>query len=984
MAHLFSGSLKSQPSSFCCFHCLFISCRNVSPKSSQRLQFCNAIPCFAKGRVTHHTHMISKSNEPSGSSSNSVSEDFDIVSATECSDGSIIYRFGNVSEIMENMVDVDQEKVPQKYPEEGGNISTGALLSEDVEKLELAGDSDETHRTGSNNAEAGHSLSEEIDSFSVIDLRNSSTVLSDDIDKESQPPANESKVDISLENSKHLEFDLVEEGKHDNYHEDVASEVQDVPTASEENSEVNSHTGVVVPTVSPESGISPDLVEEEKHENDHEDVVSDAPDVPSASKENSEANTHTGVVVPTVTPESSGPPDLVEEEKHENDHEDVVSEVQDAPGVSEENSEINSNTGVVGSIVTLESGVSPDSIEKEKHEYDHEDVSKVQDIPGVSEEISEVNGQGVVVPTVTPESGVSADLAEVEKHESEHEDVVSDVQDASSVSEENSEVSGSAGLVAPQVTPDSGVSPDSVEEEKHENYHDDIASEVQDIESLSAERSEVDSRMGVVVPTVTPESGLSPALVKEEKYKNYREDLVFDVQDMSSMSEENSEVNSHTGVVDATVTPDSVVSPDLVEVEADEKYIEDITTEAQDVQIVSGESSEVKIHMGVGVPTVTPESSVSPDFSISAPGIVEDKNEANEGNVVDTATDNLTADAKTDVAEIMPGLTSLDSDPFLDEETSHHIVVESVDANEKLDDLAPSFKSVDEIVMDETRKSDYEGPSNACVPETHSTETVLDEEKTLTTGLFLTSGVASLPHPSKALAGREDAYFIACKNWLGVADGLGQWSFEGSSNGHYPRELMEKCENVVSNYQSISVVKPEEVLKRSAGETGCYGSSTALVAHFDGQTVHAANVGDTGFIILRNGAVFKKSTPTVHEFNFPLQIVRGDDPSEIIEGYKVDLSEGDVIVTATDGLFDNLYEQEIAIIVSKSLQSGLKPQEIAEFLAMKAQEVGRSACTRSPFADAAQAAGYVGCTGGKLDHVTVIVSFVQGRSSSPS
>ncbi|XP_028753130.1 probable protein phosphatase 2C 62 [Neltuma alba] len=372
--------------------------------------------------------MISKSNEPSGSSSNSVSEDFDIVSATECSDGSIIYRFGNVSEIMENMVDADQEQVTQKYPEEGGNISTGTLLSEDVEKLELAGDSDESHRTGSNNAEAGHSLSEQIDSFSVIDLRNSSTVLSDDVDKESQPPANESKVDISLENSKHLEFDLVEEGKHDNYHEDVPSEVQDVPTASEENSEVNSHTGVVVPTVSPESGISPDLVEEEKHENDHEDVVSDAPDVP------------------------------IEEEKHENDHEDIVSEVQDVPGVSEENSEINSNTGVVGSIVTLESGVSPDSIEKEKHEYDHEDVvSKVQDIPGVSEEISEVNGQGVVVPTVTPESGVSADLAEVEKHESEHEDVVSDVQDASSVSEENSEVNGSAGLVAPPVTPDSEI-----------------------------------------------------------------------------------------------------------------------------------------------------------------------------------------------------------------------------------------------------------------------------------------------------------------------------------------------------------------------------------------------------------------------------------------------------------------------------------------------------------------------------------------------
>lgn len=33
------------------------------------------------------------------------------------------------------------------------------------------------------------------------------------------------------------------------------------------------------------------------------------------------------------------------------------------------------------------------------------------------------------------------------------------------------------------------------------------------------------------------------------------------------------------------------------------------------------------------------------------------------------------------------------------------------------------------------------------------------------------------------------------------------------------------------------MIKPDEVLRRSAGETGYYGSSTALVAHFDGQVI---------------------------------------------------------------------------------------------------------------------------------------------------
>ena len=57
----------------------------------------------------------------------------------------------------------------------------------------------------------------------------------------------------------------------------------------------------------------------------------------------------------------------------------------------------------------------------------------------------------------------------------------------------------------------------------------------------------------------------------------------------------------------------------------------------------------------------------------------------------------------------------------------------------------------------------------------------------------------------------------------------------------------------------------------------------------------------------------------------------------------------------------------------------VKLQEIAEILAMRAQEVGRSASARSPFGDAAQAVGYVGYSGGKLDDVTVIVSLVKTR-----
>lgn len=45
--------------------------------------------------------------------------------------------------------------------------------------------------------------------------------------------------------------------------------------------------------------------------------------------------------------------------------------------------------------------------------------------------------------------------------------------------------------------------------------------------------------------------------------------------------------------------------------------------------------------------------------------------------------------------------------------------------------------------------------------------------------------------------------------------------------------------------------------------------------------------------------------------------------------HKIDLIEGDVIVTGTDGLFDNLFEQEIALIATRSLQDGFKAQVLS-------------------------------------------------------
>ncbi|KAK8966975.1 putative protein phosphatase 2C BIPP2C1 [Platanthera guangdongensis] len=149
--------------------------------------------------------------------------------------------------------------------------------------------------------------------------------------------------------------------------------------------------------------------------------------------------------------------------------------------------------------------------------------------------------------------------------------------------------------------------------------------------------------------------------------------------------------------------------------------------------------------------------------------------------------------------------------------------------------------------------------------------------------LTISSGAALLPHPSKELTGGEDAFFVACNKWFGVADGVGQWSLEGINAGLYARELMENCEKIISECARNSEYTPSQVLIQSASKAHSPGSSTILVCFFDGQVLHAANIGDSGFIVIRGARVIKRSSPMVYGFNFPLQIESGDDPSKNIE-----------------------------------------------------------------------------------------------------
>uniref|UniRef100_A0A7N0UMF9 Protein phosphatase n=1 Tax=Kalanchoe fedtschenkoi TaxID=63787 RepID=A0A7N0UMF9_KALFE len=243
--------------------------------------------------------------------------------------------------------------------------------------------------------------------------------------------------------------------------------------------------------------------------------------------------------------------------------------------------------------------------------------------------------------------------------------------------------------------------------------------------------------------------------------------------------------------------------------------------------------------------------------------------------------------------------------------------------------------------------------------------------------LKLLCGSCYLPHPDKEETGGEDAHFICLdKQVIGVADGVGGWADLGVDAGIYSRELMANAVAAIQE-EPVFAVDPARVLEKAHAKTKAKGSSTACIIALTDQGLHAINLGDSGFVVIRDGSTVFKSPVQQHDFNFTYQLESGssgDQPSSG-EVFKIPVSPGDVIVAGTDGLFDNLYNNEISGVVVHSVRAGFGPQVAAQKIAALARERALDKNRQTPFATAAQDAGFR-YHGGKLDDITVIVSYI--------
>jgi len=273
----------------------------------------------------------------------------------------------------------------------------------------------------------------------------------------------------------------------------------------------------------------------------------------------------------------------------------------------------------------------------------------------------------------------------------------------------------------------------------------------------------------------------------------------------------------------------------------------------------------------------------------------------------------------------------------------------------------------------------------------------------------------------------EDAFFYVGTNngvALGVADGVGGWSQMGVDPANFSWALMDNAASVAkdnapdlspfiapSGYNDILDAKQilsgafENLIKSRKVKAG---SSTACILSLSKSSgiLNAATLGDSAYILIRNGALLYESPSQQHFFNCPFQLTIvpesypnqklyfKDKPSDA-QQTSHQLQDGDVILLATDGFFDNVFADEAVEIVNRELHDvmghdGMVREKDLEKLRTHVRRLSRRLTDTarrfsldprriSPFSQSAKQNGEIRI-GGKVDDITVLVTLVHANS----
>ena len=172
--------------------------------------------------------------------------------------------------------------------------------------------------------------------------------------------------------------------------------------------------------------------------------------------------------------------------------------------------------------------------------------------------------------------------------------------------------------------------------------------------------------------------------------------------------------------------------------------------------------------------------------------------------------------------------------------------------------------------------------------------------------LSLYSYGANIPHPDKADRGGEDAYFVSLPKTsaVGIADGVGGWANQGVNPKDFADDLMAFTLDSILDGERNPLI----ALNTSFKQVEQIGSCTAVIGIMsDKGTFNAINIGDSGFMIVRDSKIMFRTEEQQHGFNFPFQLGKvlgkgskyyphGQDRPHHGDTYEIKLKEGDIII----------------------------------------------------------------------------------------
>eukprot|EP00271_Cylindrocystis_brebissonii_P000155 TRINITY_DN101_c0_g1_i4.p1 TRINITY_DN101_c0_g1~~TRINITY_DN101_c0_g1_i4.p1 ORF type:complete len:391 (-),score=73.79 TRINITY_DN101_c0_g1_i4:288-1460(-) len=259
--------------------------------------------------------------------------------------------------------------------------------------------------------------------------------------------------------------------------------------------------------------------------------------------------------------------------------------------------------------------------------------------------------------------------------------------------------------------------------------------------------------------------------------------------------------------------------------------------------------------------------------------------------------------------------------------------------------------------------------------------------------LALLAAAKVIPHPDKIDKGGEDAHLLDVERVpavLCVADGVGGWAEDGVDPALYSREFVTRAREALDADPSLD--DPRRLLHCAHENMVSPGATTAITAMVDATgRLSVANLGDSGLRIVRNGFVVFGTPAQQHFFDCPYQFgSESDDSAADAKVYDLQVEEGDTLVMASDGFFDNVFDRDLASVVSVFGGSDLKATEhTASALAELASKHANDTTYSSPYIMEAIDQGQdvpiwqkvLGrkLTGGKLDDITVLVASVVPR-----